>query len=126
MNLGNYNISDLMEVLYRALSGIGSNVFLFERPKVHDNMTDFIVIDFPNRLYDNLGNGITSCVIELYAKDTANGSNMPLLASLQEQVYERLPIDNELCKVFRPVPQAMGSDNLGFHSIFIYCKVLIK
>lgn len=126
MNLGSYNISDIMEVIYRALSGASSNIFLFERPKVHDNMDDFIVIDLPNRVYDNLANGVANCVIELYAKDTSNGPNMPLLASLQERVYERLPIEHELCKVHRPISQAMGSDKLGFHSVFIYCKVLIK
>lgn len=126
MNVGNYDIADLMEVPYRALAGVSENIFLYERPKIHDGMDDFIVIDFPNRIYENLGNGITNCVFEIYARDKVNGPNMPLLSSLQEQIYERLPIDTELCRIYRPVPQNMGSDDLGFHCVIIYCKVLIK
>lgn len=126
MNVGSYNISELIEVPYRALQGVSKNIFLFERPKVYDDMDDFIVVNFPNRIYDNLGNGITNCVFELYARDKVNGPNMPLLSSLQEKLYERLPIENDLCKIHKPISQNMGSDNLGFHSILIYCKVLIK
>lgn len=125
MSAGNYNIARLTEVLYREMEGISENTFT-SRPKVHDKMNDFVVVDFPNRVYDNLGTGNTNCVIELHARDRANGQNMPRLSAMQEMVYERLPIDNDVCVIYRPVPVDMGADDVGFHSILIYCKVRIK
>lgn len=126
MNTGNYNISTLAQVVYEALSGISKNTFLLQRPKSTDKMNEFIVIDLPNRVYDNMGYGETRCVIELYAKERANMPNMPLLSSLQEKIYERLPIDSEQCKVHSPVSHMIGPDGLGFHVLTIYCNVLIK
>lgn len=126
MTLGNYNIVELTEVLYNALEGISENIFLYQRPKVHDKMKDFIVVDFPNRVYNNLGNGRTNCVIELYVRDKASGPNAARLSYLQEKINERLPITDDKCNIYHPVYHNMGPDNLGFHCIMIYCKVLIK
>lgn len=126
MNLGNYNISNLTEVLYRAMEGVSENIFISQRPKVADNMKDFIVVSFPNRVYDNLGTGNTNCVIELHVRDAAKTPNMSKLSTLQEAVYARLPIDNELCLIHNPVSVSAGADDIGFHAILIYCKVRIK
>lgn len=126
MTTGNYNIKNLMEVLYDAMKGVSKNIFVQTRPKTHEQMKDFIVISFPNRIYDNIGTGNTNCVIELYAKDTAAGINLTKLSSMQESVYERMPVNNDVCTIYRPVPVNTGSDGLGFHSVFIYCKVSIK
>ena len=126
MNLGNYNIVRLTEVLYRAMEGVSENIFTTNRPKVHNKMQDFIVVSFPNRVYDNLGTGNTNCVIELHARDTVNGQDMPNLSALQEMVYERLPIDNEICIIHSPTSVNAGADDVGFHAILIYCKVTIK
>lgn len=126
MKTGNYNIVKLTEVLYRAMEGVSKHVFTTNRPKVHSKMEDFIVVSFPNRVYDNLGTGNTNCVIELHARDTVKGQNLPRLSALQEKVYERLPIDNEICTIHSPVPVNVGADDVGFHAILIYCKVTIK
>jgi hypothetical protein len=126
MNLGNYNISNLTEVLYRAMLGVSKNTFAGSRPKVYDKMKDFVVVSFPNRVYDNLGMGNTNCVIELHARDVANGVNMPKLSSMQEDVYARLPIEDDRYIIHSPISQYVGADNLGFHAIIIYCKVTIK
>ena len=126
MKTGNYNITKLTNVLYKAMKGVSKNIFVQTRPKVHDEMKDFVVVSFPNRIYDNIGSGNTNCVIELYARDTATGINIPKLSSMQESVYERLPVDDDICTVYRPTPVNIGADGLGFHSIFIYCKVNIK
>lgn len=125
MNLGNYNIVKLTEVLYRAMEGVSANIFT-SRPKVHDKMKDFIVVSFPNRVYDNLGTGNTNCVIELHARETAKGQNMPKLSALQEEIYARLPIDSEICTIHSPVSVNAGTDDVGFSAILIYCKVRIK
>ena len=125
MTTENYNIVKLIEVLFRAMEGVSENIFP-TRPKVHDKMKDFVVVDFPNRVYNNIGYGNTNCVIELYARDTAKGPNMPKLSSMQEMVYARLPIDNDICTIYRPVPVNAGADDVGFHAIRIYCKVRIK
>jgi hypothetical protein len=125
MTAGNYNISKLMEVLFRAMEGISENTFT-SRPKVYSKMKDFVVVNFPNRVYDNIGTGNTNCVIELHARDTAKGQNMPRLSSMQEMVYARLPVDNDVCTIYRPVPVNVGADDVGFHAILIYCKVRIK
>ena len=125
MILGNYNITKLTEVLFRALKGVSKNTFT-TRPKSHEKMQDFVVVSFPNRVYDNIGTGNTNCVIELYARDTANGANMPKLSSMQEMVYERLPIENDICVIYRPTSVNAGSDGLGFHAILIYLNVTIK
>lgn len=126
MTTGNYNIVKLTEVLYRAMEGVSENIFPTQRPKIHDKMKDFVVVSFPNRVYDNIGYGNTNCVIELHARDTAKGQNMPKLSSMQEMVYARLPIDTDVCTIHRPVPVNAGPDGLGFHAILIYCKVRIK
>jgi hypothetical protein len=126
MTTGNYDIVKLTEVLYRAMEGVSNYIFPRKRPKVHDKMNDFVVVSFPNRVYDNLGTGNTNCMISLHARDTATGPDMPKLSSMQEMVYARLPIDNDICVIYRPVPVDAGPDDLGFHAILIYCKVRIK
>lgn len=126
MNLGNYNIVKLTEVLYRAMEGVSANLFISERPKVADKMKDFIVVSFPNRVYDNIGTGNTNCVIELHVRNTAKGPNMPRLSALQEAIYARLPIDDDICTIHKPVSVSAGTDDVGFHAILIYCKVRIK
>lgn len=126
MILGNYNITKLSEVLFRAMKGVSKNIFVDTRPKVHDKMQDFVVVSFPNRVFDNIGTGNTNCVIELHARDTASGPNMPKLSSMQETVYGRLPIDNDICVIYRPVSVNAGADGIGFHAILIYCNVTIR
>lgn len=126
MNLENYNIAGISKVPYDALKGICTNIFLFNRPKTHDKMDSFIVVDFPNRVYNNIGNGQTNCVIELYVKEKNGAPNMPVISSLQEQIYKRLPINHSLCVIGHPVSQMGGSDGLGFYCLLIYCKVIIK
>lgn len=126
MSAGNYNIVRLTEVLYRAMAGVSKNVFTTNRPKVHSRMTDFIVVSFPNMAYDNLGVGNTSCVIELHVRDTANGQNLPRLSALQDEIYSRIPIDNDICTIHSPRPVNAGADDVGFHAILIYCEVTIK
>lgn len=125
MSSGNYNIARLTEVLFRAMEGVSENVFT-NRPKVHSKMKDFVVVSFPNRVYDNLGSGNTNCVIELHARDTVKGQNMDKLSTLQDMVYARLPIENDICTIHSPTPVNAGADDVGFHAILIYCKVIIK
>lgn len=125
MSAGNYNIVRLTEVLYRAMEGVSKNVFT-KRPKVHSKMNDFIVVSFPNRVYDNLGVGNTNCVIELHVRDTANGQNMPRLSALQDEIYSHLPIDSDICTIHSPKPVNAGGDDVGFYAILIYCEVIIK
>ena len=126
MKLGNYNIVKLTKVLYKAMEGISANLFISTRPEVHDKMQDFIVVSFPNRVYDNIGTGNTNCVIELHVRQKSKAPNMAKLSALQEAVYAKLPIDDDICLIHQPVSVNMGTDDIGFDAIRIYCKVRIK
>lgn len=126
MNLANCNITEIARVAYDSLKGISGNLFLFNRPKTHEKMKNFIVVDFPNRIYNNIANGQTNCVIEVYVKDKNGVPDMPAISALQEQIYSRLPISHELCMICNPVSQMGGPDNFGFYCLLIYCKVIIN
>lgn len=126
METGNYNIVSLLKVLYDGMQGVSDNIFTTNRPKSTDNMKDFVVVSFPVRIIDDLGYGYTTCRISIYAKDNSNGENLPLLSSLQNKVYERLPISSDVCTIIEPVPINAGSDDLGFHCIHIQCTTIIN
>lgn len=127
MNIENYNIVDLLEVLYRAMTGVSKKVFTTNRPSSTDeSMDDFIVVSFPTSIIPNGVYGYTTCRISLYARDNSNGENLPLLRDLQNKAYERLPINHERCSIYEPTPINAGSDKLGFHCMQIQCKVKIK
>ena len=129
MDIGNYNIADLTQVVYNAMSGVSTNIFTDRPLTTPDGMTDFIVVKFPTSVYNRLGTGFTSCRISLFARDvTANNityENISKLKTMQTAVYAKLPITHAKCLIGNPTPINAGSDKLGFHCIHINCDVTI-
>jgi hypothetical protein len=93
-------------------------------------MNDFVVVSFPNTIYDRLGLGNTVCVISIYAKDIVRNNvfyeDISKLGSMQTNVYKKLPITHDKCIIGNPKTVPMGTDKLGFHYVNIICDVIIK
>lgn len=129
MDTGNYNIADLTQVVYNAMSGVSANIFTDRPATTPVEMTDFIVTKFPTSVYNRLGTGNTSCRISLYARDDVRNNityeNISKLKTMQNAVYAKLPITNAKCIIGNPIAINAGSDKLGFHCIHINCDVTI-
>lgn len=128
--MSNFNIADLTQILYTAMSGVSANIFTDRPLSVPTSMTDFVVTKFPSAVYDKLAIGHTSCIVSIYARDiTVNNivyENMAKLKTMQQAVYNKLPISDNTCIISKPTPINGGSDKLGFHCIHIHLSVLIK
>lgn len=122
-----YNITTLEQYLYDAMDGIGEKTYAGTRAsKESEHYNYFVVVAFPNRIADNLGNGNTMCRIDLYAKDLQNGvKNSFRLGQMQTAVYDRLPLTSEHYQIGNPQTIQRGRDTLGFHCVSIICNVLI-
>lgn len=129
MNVGNYSITGLQEVLKTAMAGVSVNIFTSRPTTVPTTMTDFVLVQFPSTIYDHLAYGKTSCRVSIYARDVIvnniNYENVLKLKTMQAAVYERLPITDNKCLIDRPRPVNSGSDKLGFHYYSIQLSVTI-
>lgn len=122
-----YNITAMEQYLFEAMDGIGEKTYAGTRAsKESEHFASFVVVAFPNRVVDNLGNGNTMCRIDLYAKDLQNGvKNSQSLGQMQSEVYDRLPLTSEHYLISNPQVIQRGRDTLGFHCVSIICNVLI-
>ena len=122
-----YNITTLEQFLFEAMEGIGEKTYAGSRAsKESDHYSYFVVVAFPNRVTDNLGNGNTMCRIDLYAKDLQNGvKNSQRLGQMQTAAIDRLPLSSEHYEIGNPQVISRGRDTLGYHCISIICNVLI-
>jgi len=132
MDIGNYNIADLTQVVYTAMTAataVSTNVFTDRPVTTPAEMTDFVVVKFPTSVYNRLGTGFTSCRISLFARDVTMNNityeNISKLKTMQNAVYAKLPITHAKCLIGNPTPINAGSDKLGFHCIHINCDVTI-
>lgn len=130
MNIGNFAISDLQQVVKEKMVGVSANIFTSRPTTVPTAMADFILIQFLSPVADFLAYGKTSCRVSVYARDiivnNINYENVLKLKTMQTAVYERLPITDNKCLIDRPRPVNGGSDKLGFHYYSIQLDVTIK
>jgi hypothetical protein len=126
MILGNYSIRKILLAMNNALGGVSENLFTSRPKTVQANMNNFVVFNISSRIYDDIGKGSGMCQIDIFARDNGVYENTELLEQMQEAVYRALPISVEEYMIYRPISIQMGSDGMGFHSISIQCKILIK
>ena len=130
MEIGNYAIADLQQVVREKMVGVSANIFTSRPTTVPTSMSDFILIQFLSPIADLLAYGRTSCRISVYARDvilnSINYENTTKLKTMQTAVYQRLPITDSKYLIDRPRPVNGGSDKLGFHYYSIQLDVTIK
>lgn len=126
---GNYSNARLTEVLYKAMIGVSDNIFTTRPTAIPTSVNDFIVVEFPNAIQDNLGIGYTGARVTCFAKELSqNGyliENIVKLRSMQDAVYAKLPIRDAICLIDRPIPVKLGRDATGFHALAINLNVTI-
>ena len=127
---GNYSNARLTEVLYKAMIGVSANIFTTRPTAMPTSVEDFIVVEFPNAIRDNLGVGYSSARVTCFAKELSqNGyliENSVKLRTMQDAIYAKLPITDTICLIGNPIPIKLGRDATGFHALAINLTVIIK
>ena len=121
-----YNTTKLLEKLYIAMNGIGAKTFTSSRMMATSDLETYVVVSVPVKMINRGAFGSTTCRISLYAKDTKLGENVKSLGNMQDEVYSRLPLDNELFTTNNPITIPAGSDNAGYHCVHIQTDVTLK
>ena len=127
---GNYSNARLAKILATKMIGVSGNIFSTRPSSTAASMEDFIVVEIPNAIRDNLGVGYTTARVTCFAKELSkNGNlieNLDKLESMQDAVYAKLPITDTICLIDNPIPIKLGRDATGFHALAINLTVIIK
>jgi hypothetical protein len=127
--INDFDIKKMKQVLYESVSGISQNRFLSERPKIRDEkMNDMVVVSLPYTILkpvygSGYGSSSSICRIELYARDKAGSEDIIRLDSMLKATISLFPITKDGVLVCRPRVVLSGSDDNGFHSVFVHAEI---
>lgn len=119
---------DILKKLTEIFDDVSRNVFVTSRPSTSENtMKDFIVVSLPIGIYDRHAYQDTYCRIEVFVRNRKNGMEATdALDTMLQSVIDKFPLSNDLFSATTPRLLPGGDDGLGFHSLIIQAKVIIK
>jgi hypothetical protein len=127
MEIGNYNIEDILKAMYVMAKKCVSKVFT-DRPSSTDSaLKSFIVVKLPSRMSSDLVLGFTTAKFQIYVKDKDSGLEDTTTAStIHKDILAQLPctIDDKW-NFSEPVFLSQGSDGKGFHVYSITTSLII-
>jgi hypothetical protein len=124
MSAGRYNIKDILQFMATTFSGIGDFVKTDKPKTIEASVMNYVVVSLPVRIFDNIGYGMTTCRISLFARDNVTGQNMAALGTMQNAVYGKLPATNGTYSISDPTTVYGGVDG-DFHVWHIQCDFII-
>jgi hypothetical protein len=130
--MGDFEVMKMKQALYDAVAGISQNRFLSERPKIlNDKVNDLVVVVLPSIIQTPVygygyGASYSICRIELYARDLASGENIAKLDTMLKDTITLFPISKGGVLVSRPRVVMKGSDDNGFHVVFVNAEISVS
>ena len=124
-----YKRKDVLEALYGKAATVCDNVFTSSRPTATDRMDTFIVVRLPGGIepYADTHN-IATVQMNCFARDRQGGvACEDVLEEMIEGVTALVPFNDTLMSC-NDTPLILGtvSDGMGFHSVIIQFKIVIK
>lgn len=124
----NYNPAAIRESLIKEVKrlGLSDNVFPQNRPKIYDNMTDFVIVKVSSGIRDENTFGSTICRIELYVKCLQNGiENEAKMKTMIDKMEDFKPKIGPY-HLFADTIIPLGSDDYGFSMSAIIVNIIIE
>ena len=116
--------------LYEKALTISSNAYTSTRPTATEQMEDFVVASLPQGILPYSDTHDSAYVqLACYVRDKQGGiENVPKMSALINSARALLPFNDELitCNDAKPLQMASKSDGLGFHSVVIQFRIIIK
>ena len=123
-----YKRKDVLDALYNKALGVCDNSFT-SRPVATDKMDTFIVVSLPQGIDPYADTHNTAYVqFHCYARDRQGGVvNENALEELVDGIVNLFPFNDSLmsCNA-SPIVLGAKSDGLGFHSVIIQTRLVIK
>lgn len=126
-----YKGKEVLEALCNMITeaNISNNVYTRTRPTATEKMDEFIVIRLPQGIdpYADTHN-IAYVQFNCFARDRQGGIvNENVIESMVEGVTSLMPFDTDLMSCnSTPVILEVKTDGMGFHSVIIQIKIVIK
>lgn len=124
----NYNPTRIREALIEEVRrlGLSKNIFPQTRPKIYDQMTDFVVVKVSSGIRDNNTYGDTICRIELYVKCLQDGTENDIKMGSMIDKMEDFKASIGPYHLFPNSIIPMGSDGYGFSMSAIIISAIIE
>lgn len=124
-----YKRKEVLQALYTKASTVCDKVFTSSRPTATDKMDEFIVVRLPQGIdpYADTHN-IATVQMNCFVRDRQGGiAREDVIEEMIEGVTALLPFNDTLMSC-NDTPLILGtvSDGMGFHSVIIQFKIVIK
>ena len=124
-----YKRKEVLQALYTKASTVCDKVFTSSRPTATDKMDEFIVVRLPQGIdpYADTHN-IATVQMNCFVRDRQGGiAREDMIEEMIEGVTALLPFNDTLMSC-NDTPLILGtvSDGMGFHSVIIQFKIVIK
>ena len=120
-----YNRLDILSSLLNTFSGISEKVYLTDRPASSSQLDSYLVIKMGN-VEPLHAYGDSYVTIKIFQRDGDDGEATYLLSKMEQDIYNLLPIDNDLFKTGRPKSLDSRYDGVSFHYLPIYFNLILK
>lgn len=124
-----YKRADVLEMLYRSLTGLCGKVFTSNRPVATEKMDSFLVIRLSQGVYPYADTHNTAYVqVHCFVRDGQGGiENVGEMERLIDGVVSLVPFNNALMSCNdTPLVLETKSDGMGFHCTIIQFKLVIN
>ncbi len=124
-----YKRKEVLQALYTKASTVCDKVFTSSRPTATDKMDEFIVVRLPQGI-DPYADTHNIAVVQMncFVRDRQGGiAREDVIEEMIEGVTALLPFNDTLMSC-NDTPLILGtvSDGMGFHSVIIQFKIVIK
>lgn len=121
-----YSYKSITAELKKVCQGVFKDIYTAERPKTTPApMNEFVVCTMPARRINLNAYTETLCRFSIFVKDIKGVENYTRLSELEELLINKIPVKNDVCLIWNPIPIQGGADDSGFHTLHIQCNLVI-
>lgn len=121
-----FNRLDILKIFKTAFSDIVPKVYYTDRPSSTNTQYSTFIVVKSGDMEDNGAWQDSYINLLIFAKDTDGLESTSVLDGLQKEIFNKLPITNDILFTQKPMMLESKSDGSGFHYITIYFGIIIK
>lgn len=121
-----FNRLDILKIFKTAFSDIVPKVYYTDRPSSTNTQYSTFIVVKSGDMEDNGAWQDSYINLLIFAKDTDGLESTSVLDGLQKEIFNKLPITNDILFTQKPMMLESKSDGSGFHYLTIYFGIIIK
>ena len=121
-----FNRLDILKIFKTAFSDIVPKVYYTDRPSSTNTQYSTFIVVKSGDMEDNGAWQDSYINLLVFAKDTDGLESTSVLDGLQKEIFNKLPITNNILFTQKPMMLESKSDGSGFHYLTIYFGIIIK